>query len=163
MGFYFVGCKLQPLGDLQPEINFVLGVLLLRIAVFCAMERLSLMLIFFLAVHMHFGCGEIVKAKCGYTFPSTDLASELQWGVLHCKGDSMRKILYKLGLAASVYYIWRERNSRIFKGRPTEPGALIQMIVEDIKASVCSWRKVPCSIENQRIGLDWGIPHWVFQ
>lgn len=41
---------------------------------------------------------------------------ELKWAFDHCKGKSSRSILFKLYLAAALYYTWLERNVRIFGG-----------------------------------------------
>ncbi|XP_075109188.1 uncharacterized protein LOC142180979 [Nicotiana tabacum] len=43
-------------------------------------------------------------------------ANELEWAGKYYKGRSTTTELYKLVLAGTLYYIWQERNDRIFKG-----------------------------------------------
>lgn len=56
-----------------------------------------------------------VISKCGLPPHSWDFGSEIDWGSNHCKDSSIRSSIFKLRLAASVYYIWKERNGRIRK------------------------------------------------
>lgn len=39
---------------------------------------------------------------------------EVNWVVAHNKGKSDAAEIYRMCLAASVYYLWQERNNRIF-------------------------------------------------
>ncbi|KAI8558879.1 hypothetical protein RHMOL_Rhmol04G0130400 [Rhododendron molle] len=38
------------------------------------------------------------------------------WAIDHCRGESFKAFLLKLVLAAWVYYIWLEMNSRVYGG-----------------------------------------------
>lgn len=44
-----------------------------------------------------------VRSLC-FDSPALGLDSELRWGVQHYKGDSVRSVMYKLCLSASVLF-----------------------------------------------------------
>lgn len=75
-------------------------------------------------LHLFFDCPfssliwKAVKTKCGLVFPTGDLVAEVHWGSIHCKDNSVQAIVFKLCIAASVYYIWKERK-RGWKTRST--------------------------------------------
>ncbi|KAI8530734.1 hypothetical protein RHMOL_Rhmol11G0082600 [Rhododendron molle] len=71
--------------------------------------------------------------------------------------------MYKWCLAATVYHIWRERNSRIFRNHGVDSTSVVNRIVDDVSARLCSWRRIPASVENHDLGLTWGIPRWMFR
>lgn len=54
---------------------------------------------------------------------------ELIWACDHCNGKSFRAMLFKLFLAAASYYIWLERNARIF-GACFKDSSMVLAIVE---------------------------------
>ncbi|KAG5525159.1 hypothetical protein RHGRI_031740 [Rhododendron griersonianum] len=113
--------------------------------------------------HLFFECSftsiiwEVVKAKCGFVLPSRDLMDEIHWGLTHCKDCSIQSRLFKLCLAASVYYIWKERNGRIFQQIGYESTSVVRLILEEVKASMTSWRHVSRSATNICLILKWGL------
>ncbi|XP_058189336.1 uncharacterized protein LOC131306921 [Rhododendron vialii] len=56
-----------------------------------------------------------IGAQLGSFTHDWSLASEVSWGSHSCKNKSIWASLLKLCLAAAIYYIWRERNGRIFQ------------------------------------------------
>ncbi|KAI8572462.1 hypothetical protein RHMOL_Rhmol01G0200700 [Rhododendron molle] len=69
----------------------------------------------------------------------------MAWAVNHRAGKSCLCTVYKLSLAASIYWIWRERNKRIFQGQGASASSLSSLIIDEIRACLCSWRGVkPC-------------------
>ncbi|KAI8551158.1 hypothetical protein RHMOL_Rhmol06G0163300 [Rhododendron molle] len=83
---------------------------------------------------------------------------------LALKGISFQSLLFKLVLAAAVYHIWMERNSRIFGGRSRCAPEVLDGIDEYIRSRVSSWKVIPSSVENQSMCELWrrifgpGIP-----
>ncbi|XP_019266752.1 PREDICTED: uncharacterized protein LOC109244163 [Nicotiana attenuata] len=59
-------------------------------------------------------------------------ANELEWAGKYYKGRSITTELYKLVLAGTLYYIWQERNGRIFKGMQRLEGTLSRAIMQDV-------------------------------
>lgn len=76
--------------------------------------------------HMFFACPFVAQLwqkvlqlllECGVTFFGFDLPFAIDWGVLHCFDNSLRDSLFKLSISVAIYYLQRERNSRIFGNR----------------------------------------------
>ncbi|KAI8572394.1 hypothetical protein RHMOL_Rhmol01G0195000 [Rhododendron molle] len=82
---------------------------------------------------------------------------EIHWGLTHCKDCSIQSRLFKLCLAASVYYIWKERNGRIFQQIGHESTSVVRLILEEVKASMTSWMHVSRSATNICLILEWGL------
>ncbi|XP_019260266.1 PREDICTED: uncharacterized protein LOC109238290 [Nicotiana attenuata] len=63
-------------------------------------------------------------------------ANELEWAGKYYRGRSTIAELYKLVLAGTLYYIWQERNCRIFKGvqRP-------EVILSRANYAGCAWER----------------------
>lgn len=76
---------------------------------------------------------------------------ELNWVIRFCRGKGFRTLLFKLVLAAGVYHIWMERNSRVFGGRPRSSDDVFSGINDNIRLRVCIWKLFPNSLENQRL------------
>ncbi|XP_009623361.1 uncharacterized protein [Nicotiana tomentosiformis] len=58
--------------------------------------------------------------------------NEIEWAERYYKGRSTTAELYKLILADSLYYIWQERNGRIFKGEQRSEAVLSKVITQDV-------------------------------
>lgn len=99
-----------------------------------------------------------VRARLGSFTHDWSLASEVSWGSHSCKNKSVWASLFKLCLAASIYYIWRERNGRIFQRIEHDSGSVMFQILEEVEACSSSWRNVPKTVDNLNISMDWGIP-----
>lgn len=93
----------------------------------------------------------------GLGIPSCGLINEILWGSNHCKDSSMLSSVLKLSLAASVYYIWEERNSRIFQQVRHDFMYVQRLIVEAVKAQMSSWRHMRMTTKNLALMLDWGL------
>ena len=74
--------------------------------------------------HLFFGCAfssivwRDITAKTLMTWPPFTWDSLIQWASLHllCRRD-LRQILARLVLSATVYFLWYERNNRVFHQR----------------------------------------------
>ncbi|KAG5559155.1 hypothetical protein RHGRI_008917 [Rhododendron griersonianum] len=74
----------------------------------------------------------------------------------------MRSTLFKLCLAASVYYLWKERNGRIFQQLGHDHSAVEKLILEEVKSCTSSWKHEIKSPDNFRVCCDWRIIDSVF-
>ncbi|KAJ9566292.1 hypothetical protein OSB04_002258 [Centaurea solstitialis] len=64
------------------------------------------------------------------------------------------KMIQKLALSATIYFIWRERNRRLFQGRSLASIQLFVQIRDVIMARVAWWRTKTCSYDR------YPRPHW---
>ncbi|KAG5562583.1 hypothetical protein RHGRI_005342 [Rhododendron griersonianum] len=91
-----------------------------------------------------------VREKCEVPPLDWDLASEIQWGVFHCRTKSIQATTFKLCLLTSIYYLWRERNSKIFRQISSDSSSVVNLIMGEINECVCSWRRMVQSSKNSR-------------
>ncbi|XP_058180233.1 uncharacterized protein LOC131298779 [Rhododendron vialii] len=57
---------------------------------------------------------------------------EVAWATSFCQGKSFHSMLFKLAFAAGVYFLWTERNSIIFGGRPRSANEVLAHLDESI-------------------------------
>ncbi|KAI8570416.1 hypothetical protein RHMOL_Rhmol01G0032200 [Rhododendron molle] len=103
-----------------------------------------------------------VRTCCGLQAHVWDLNSEVQWGSLYGKESSMRVTLFKLCLAASVYYLWKERNGRIFLQVGHESTRVEKLILDEVKSCASSWKHELKTLDNLRVCSEWRISDSIF-
>ncbi|XP_074293877.1 uncharacterized protein LOC141621059 [Silene latifolia] len=75
---------------------------------------------------------------------SNDLATELNW-MVHSKGRYHWKHNWRrCCLAATISYIWQQRNGRIFSGKETQPAALLEQIKNVVKIRLLACMSHTC-------------------
>lgn len=98
--------------------------------------------------HLHFSCQFSslvwlgVGAKLGSYFHDWSFVSEVYWGSNLCKNMSVRASLFKLCLAASIYYIWKGKNGPTYERTWHDLGSVTHQILEEVKVCASSWRNV---------------------
>ncbi|XP_075085145.1 uncharacterized protein LOC142168364 [Nicotiana tabacum] len=74
---------------------------------------------------------------------------ELQWAEKKTKRNTAATELYKMAVAATVYHVWQERNTRIFQAKVTGWEAVSKKIIQEIH---CRSTKHTAGILHR---LDW--------
>ncbi|KAI8555047.1 hypothetical protein RHMOL_Rhmol05G0143900 [Rhododendron molle] len=77
-------------------------------------------------------------------------------------GASISCRIYKLSLAASIYWIWRERNNRVFQGKSLHAPLLSSHIIAEVRACLCSWRGLKRTEEARLMSVVWGLSSRIF-
>ncbi|KAI8563130.1 hypothetical protein RHMOL_Rhmol03G0088800 [Rhododendron molle] len=77
-------------------------------------------------------------------------------------GKGFRNTIYKLSLAASVYFLWGERNARIFQGRSRSVTEVTNEIFYAIRAKLSSWSTVTFQAQNRGLCEDWLLDSRIF-
>lgn len=77
-------------------------------------------------------------------------------------GESLRANLYKLSIAAALYQVWIERNSRIFGIRAAVTQG-ITAIHTDVWAIISSWKSFPQTHKNVWLCNQWNISNRVLR
>lgn len=77
-------------------------------------------------------------------------------------GNSMAHIVFKLSFAATIYWLWREINGRVFQNQSLGCSSLQGIIVDDIRVCLSSWRGVKYSSQNLAIAAAWRISRKIF-
>ncbi|GJY34607.1 reverse transcriptase zinc-binding domain-containing protein [Tanacetum coccineum] len=70
--------------------------------------------------------------------------------------NSISSVLRRIGLATAVYYIWKERNNRLFSGEVMDNMSLKKIIIESMKLQLLSL-KVKKSAQVIRIAQRWSV------
>ncbi|KAI8532530.1 hypothetical protein RHMOL_Rhmol11G0220700 [Rhododendron molle] len=87
---------------------------------------------------------------------------EIAWACNHKAGPSLAHLVFRLSLAASVYWIWRERNFRIFQHQRKDARGLSSQIEEEVRACFVSFQGVKKTVVNSRIVQKWRVPARIF-
>ncbi|OIT04595.1 hypothetical protein A4A49_65126, partial [Nicotiana attenuata] len=61
-----------------------------------------------------------------------DWQEELKWAEVYARGRRVEAEIYRMALAASVYYIWKERNQRVFQGMQSDSKHIMKQIIQEI-------------------------------
>lgn len=70
--------------------------------------------------------------------------------------------MYKLSLAASIYYIWRQHNLRIFQGRSRDMVEVYLTIFSSIRVMASSWATVKFSAQKRGLCNVWLLDSRIF-
>lgn len=74
--------------------------------------------------------------KNGVSRHPMSLSMEVSWMLINRSGKSCLYIVFKLSLAAIIYWLWKERNSLVFQGKKSDAADLFGRI-DDIRAYLC--------------------------
>ncbi|XP_070007187.1 uncharacterized protein [Nicotiana sylvestris] len=64
--------------------------------------------------------------------PVMDWEHELQWVEQYCRGRSATAEIYRMMMVGSLYYIWQERNARIFQEVQRTVKTITRSLAQDI-------------------------------
>ncbi|XP_019264656.1 PREDICTED: uncharacterized protein LOC109242255 [Nicotiana attenuata] len=69
-------------------------------------------------------------------------SEEISWASTYATGSKSDEAIYRMILAGAVYYLWQERNWRIFRKKKRKAEELVRMIVQDIHCRGSKWIKL---------------------
>ncbi|KAF7128948.1 hypothetical protein RHSIM_Rhsim10G0040700 [Rhododendron simsii] len=107
--------------------------------------------------HLFFECSysasvwASVWSKSSSTRVPITLAALLEWFVQSVKGNSFKSKILKCSLAATVYFVWRERNLRVFQQKTVASDQVVMQILSSIRDFLSSLRRGKASTENKEI------------
>lgn len=73
------------------------------------------------------------------------------------KGQSLRDLIIKLMMAAGVYIVWKERNSRLFRRKSRDVTSVFLDIVLHVRFRMNSLTGFPPSCVNRWLVCSWGF------
>lgn len=94
--------------------------------------------------HLFFECDyskEIwtrLKDRLGQSYLSDSWESVIVQFENKPKNNTIGSVLRRIVLATVVYHIWRERNSRLFRGKEIELKTMLNIIIESVKLQLLS-------------------------
>lgn len=101
--------------------------------------------------------------KCEISRRPKILANAVNWAIKNCPKLQVKHSYYKICLAATVYAVRRERNTRTLRRQGMGSGRVSSNILADVRSSLCSWRKVEASEDNKRIWKEWRLSQKPFE
>ncbi|PWA43480.1 RNA-directed DNA polymerase, eukaryota, Reverse transcriptase zinc-binding domain protein [Artemisia annua] len=75
------------------------------------------------------------------------------------KGRSVISIISRLLLAATTYYLWMERNSRLFKRKKSTVAEVVQVIVSTVRLKLVTFKFKKITPRSRLLLDKWKIPH----
>lgn len=70
--------------------------------------------------------------------------------------------LASLGIASSVYLIWRERNNWIFKQTRKDTNLVLKETLDSMSDAAASWKGYKCNRQNWELSLELRLPQTIF-
>ncbi|KAL3533428.1 hypothetical protein ACH5RR_006949 [Cinchona calisaya] len=59
-----------------------------------------------------------------------------------------------IAIAASIYHLWKWRNSSNFRGILLSPDVVVHHIIKDVRANIAGWRGIARSAENRFLVVE---------
>ncbi|XP_060178348.1 uncharacterized protein LOC132608330 [Lycium barbarum] len=88
--------------------------------------------------HLFFECPTSSYIWCkilkwqGYTRQAMSWHNELQWAVNFAANKGSKAEVYRMALAATVYYIWQLRNNKVFQNPSRTGDQVVRLIIQDV-------------------------------
>ncbi|GJT01661.1 putative reverse transcriptase domain-containing protein [Tanacetum coccineum] len=76
------------------------------------------------------------------------------------KGKTAVSIISRLVLAATSYYIWMERNGRLFKKKTSSPNQIVDVIISMVRLKLVTFKLKKMSTRSRLLLDQWKIPSY---
>ncbi|GKA89804.1 reverse transcriptase domain, reverse transcriptase zinc-binding domain protein [Tanacetum coccineum] len=116
--------------------------------------------------HLFFECSfssqvwSQVRALCGMDSIPPRLADVIAFIVPISKGKTVISIISRIVVAATSYYIWLERNGRLFKKKTSSLDQIIQVILSMVRLKLVTFKFKKMSIRSRLLLDQWKIPSY---
>lgn len=77
------------------------------------------------------------------------------------KANKLKYVLEKLCFGATIYWLWRERNSRVFGGKCSDAMIIVNLIKTITRERAMDLRKIKKSLANRRLASWWRLPNTI--
>ncbi|GJU23248.1 hypothetical protein Tco_1156590 [Tanacetum coccineum] len=101
-----------------------------------------------------------VHALCGMDSISPRLADVIAFIVPISKGKKVINILSRIMVAATSYYIWLERNGKLFKKKTSSPDQIVQVILSMVRLKLVTYKFKKMSTGSRLLLDQWKIPSY---
>ncbi|XP_039010000.1 uncharacterized protein LOC120138638 [Hibiscus syriacus] len=79
------------------------------------------------------------------------------WLIANLKGKSLRVHIMKLAWTGLLYFVWEERNHRLFRGSSRSVDVVVNSIKEDVRVKLCRFGCPRIEDVNRHLYLNWGL------
>ncbi|XP_022042294.1 uncharacterized protein LOC110944959 [Helianthus annuus] len=97
-----------------------------------------------------------VRQKVGMVAVQPKWNDISNWLIEHSKPNTVAGFVARLVVAASAYFIWHERNSRLFKNQLRPPETLSEIVLQQVRYKLMGAKLKNC-VNVQRLLEEWGI------
>ncbi|KAH0775665.1 hypothetical protein KY290_007076 [Solanum tuberosum] len=73
---------------------------------------------------------------------------EMDWAISHATGKTIQDEVHRMTLATAVYYVWQERNYRIFQKKERTTEVITKSIIQEIHCRISMQPKLAEFIRN---------------
>ena len=94
---------------------------------------------------------------CGNSRMPRNWENEFLW-VIGNKGNSLCSITKRIAWGATIYHLWRQRNSRIHENIYLPTDAIFQLICNDVRLRVSGLMKVDDNPASRSMCERWSFP-----
>ncbi|KAH0689390.1 hypothetical protein KY289_016748 [Solanum tuberosum] len=88
--------------------------------------------------HLFFKCSNAEKVWRkllgwqGIQRQSMNWQEEVQWAIRNMKGKSSKMQVYRMTMAGALYWLWRERNCRIFQKKQRTQESIVRQVIQEV-------------------------------
>ena len=113
--------------------------------------------------HFFFGCRysrEVWKAILqlyGLQRAVQDWNTKLNWAVKKLKGQSFISIILRVAWRVFVYFIWQERNQRMYNQRAKTISCLLKHIKSIVRLKLSKLKNIAEDLVNRSLCQSWGL------
>ncbi|GJX42038.1 putative RNA-directed DNA polymerase, eukaryota, reverse transcriptase zinc-binding domain protein [Tanacetum coccineum] len=116
--------------------------------------------------HLFFECSfssqvwSKVRVLCGMDAIPPHLSDVVAFIVPLSKGKTVVSIISRIVVAATSYYIWLERNGRLFKKKTSTPGQIVDVIFSTVRLKLVTFKFKKMSTKSRLLLDQWKIPSY---
>ncbi|GJZ22668.1 putative gag-pol polyprotein [Tanacetum coccineum] len=116
--------------------------------------------------HLFFECSfssqvwSMVRVLCGMDTIPPHLSDVVAFIVPLSKGKTVVNIISRIVVAATSYYIWLERNGRLFKKKTSTPGQIVDVIFSTVRLKLVTFKFKKMSTKSRLLLDQWKIPSY---
>ena len=103
-----------------------------------------------------------ISLKGDFITPSIPWGHLINWLPSNWKGKSLQIKTKLLCLSITIYYLWRERNSRFHSHTSTGVQDLLSLVVEDVRLKLSTYRGVQDTSQHRALQVGWSLPDSIF-
>ncbi|GJR08348.1 sodium/hydrogen exchanger 6 [Tanacetum coccineum] len=101
-----------------------------------------------------------VRVLCGIDAIPPHLIGVVAFIVPLSKGKTVVSILFRIVFAATSYYIWLERNGRLFKNKTSTPDQIVDVIFSMVRLKLVTVKFKKMSTKSRLLLDQWKIPSY---
>ncbi|GJW77227.1 reverse transcriptase domain, reverse transcriptase zinc-binding domain protein [Tanacetum coccineum] len=99
-----------------------------------------------------------VRVLCGMDAIPPHLSDVVAFIVPLSKAKTVVSIISRIVVAATSYYIWLERNGRLFKKKTSTPGQIVNVIFSTVRLKLVTFKFKKMSTKSRLLLDQWKIP-----